>query len=291
MITEAQRLERKNSIGASDSAAILGLNPWKSALELFHEKRGDIEDADLSGNEAVQLGNDLEPIIMQRAARMLKAEIVTDADLLQFTLKDYPFITCNLDGFYHDRKNMILVEAKYSAHGDNWGEVGSDQVPPQYWIQVQHQMMVTGAKTCFIVRLNPNFGITFDLYKIDYNKAACDELFISIMEFWKLVKETPAGEVPEALSNDRLSLDALKRFKRETDKGVELSADIDLEIDFYNIQNEAEKTAKVKKERHKGAILQALGKGDHGTTASGTLVTYYANKNGARTLRIKEPAE
>ena len=287
MITEAQRLERKNSIGASDSAAILGLNPWMSALELFHLKRGDMADADLSNSEAVRLGNLFEPIIVKEAGRMLGLKFITDPERLSRVSDDHDFITCNLDGFH----GLTACEAKYSAHNDNWGTVGTDQVPYQYWVQCQHQMYVAGLTTCYLCRMNPTFGVKFDLYKIERNQEAIDALVEEIVVFWKLVKETPGDEVPESLSHNRLSLDALKRFKREKDRGVELSADIDLEIDFYNIQNEAEKTAKEKKELHKGAILQALGKGDHGTTASGTVVTYYANKNGARTLRIKEPVE
>ena len=43
--------ERRNYIGGSDIAAILGMSRWKTPLKLWLEKTGEVEPDDLSENE------------------------------------------------------------------------------------------------------------------------------------------------------------------------------------------------------------------------------------------------
>ena len=40
--------ERKAGIGASDAAAIIGMNPWKTNIQLWQEKTGEVEPEDIS---------------------------------------------------------------------------------------------------------------------------------------------------------------------------------------------------------------------------------------------------
>ena len=54
---------RKSGIGGSEVAAICGLSKWESAYTLWLRKTGQVEDKDLSGNEAVEWGNRLEPVV------------------------------------------------------------------------------------------------------------------------------------------------------------------------------------------------------------------------------------
>ncbi|MDY0364217.1 MAG: YqaJ viral recombinase family protein, partial [Bacilli bacterium] len=35
--------ERRRGLGGSDIGAILGLSPWKSAFQVYQEKRGEVE--------------------------------------------------------------------------------------------------------------------------------------------------------------------------------------------------------------------------------------------------------
>src|SRR6185369_4652312 len=69
MLTTQQIAARK--IGGSDVSCILGLNPWKTPLELYAEKRGEIEPEDLSENEAVEAGNIMEDAIAELTARRM----------------------------------------------------------------------------------------------------------------------------------------------------------------------------------------------------------------------------
>ena len=41
MLTDAQKLERKNGLGATDCAAIMGLSPYKTPYEVWAIKTGE----------------------------------------------------------------------------------------------------------------------------------------------------------------------------------------------------------------------------------------------------------
>lgn len=55
--------ERRKGIGGSDIATILGLNKWKSPLQLFLEKTGKVQAEDLSDKEVIYWGNVLEDVV------------------------------------------------------------------------------------------------------------------------------------------------------------------------------------------------------------------------------------
>ena len=68
MITDEQKISRKDFIGGSDSAAACGINPWKTPLDLYLEKTGQIEP--YGGNDATYWGNVLEPVVASRLAEV-----------------------------------------------------------------------------------------------------------------------------------------------------------------------------------------------------------------------------
>lgn len=55
---------RKFGIGGSDAGAICGLNPYRTAIQVYFDKTSDaVEDTD---NEAMRQGRDLEDYVAQR---------------------------------------------------------------------------------------------------------------------------------------------------------------------------------------------------------------------------------
>ena len=58
---------RKCGITGTDAGAILGLNPYRSAFQVYHDKISDtIENID---NEAMRQGRDLEDYVAQRFSK------------------------------------------------------------------------------------------------------------------------------------------------------------------------------------------------------------------------------
>ena len=64
--TREEWLSKRNiGIGASESAAILGLSPWKTANDLWLEKTGNRMPKDLSDDPYIQKGVRLEPALRE----------------------------------------------------------------------------------------------------------------------------------------------------------------------------------------------------------------------------------
>ena len=55
---------RFESIGASESGSILGINPWKTAVDVYYEKVDRVTD--FPDNLNMWLGRELEPVIKKR---------------------------------------------------------------------------------------------------------------------------------------------------------------------------------------------------------------------------------
>ena len=144
--------ERTRSIGASDVAAMLGVSPWCTELELAQKKRGHL----LTGQtRAMERGTQMEPLIRAWAEEDSGCNIYAVPYLLQNPR--VPVLTANLDGIgIAGDGRPFVVELKDSTYGqDVYEHIAQHGVPPQesvgtapyqYWLQVQSQLAITGCE-------------------------------------------------------------------------------------------------------------------------------------------------
>lgn len=152
----------KGRVSATRGAAILSMSPYMTAFRAWQ----DIMERRQPGFNATH-GYDYEPFDGNASTRWGKAfedAIIKFSEEKQgCTIKDreyhafhpeYDYIHCYLDGIYSDMDNgMVLHEGKTTTSygfSDKWGEPGSDKIPIEYQIQVQHQMLCTGAEKCIV---------------------------------------------------------------------------------------------------------------------------------------------
>ena len=137
---------RTKGIGGSDAACILGLNPFKTNLDLWREKTGKKQATDISNNPAVKYGKDAEEPLRQLFL----------LDYPQYVLNYEPFdIHCNskhefirgtFDGELFDINQFMLkgiyegktTEIRQSNDWLKW----KDQVPQNYFCQVLHYFAI-----------------------------------------------------------------------------------------------------------------------------------------------------
>lgn len=143
MITQEQLEARKQGIGGSDAAAAIGLSPYKTPLELYLEKRGEIKPPDLSDNPKVHFGEVLEEIIAQEYTRQTGRKVRRVNQTLYHP--DYPWMLCHLDRSVVGG-NGYALECKATSIKEGWGEEGTDQVPEPILIQCQHNLAVAGKR-------------------------------------------------------------------------------------------------------------------------------------------------
>lgn len=124
---------RKNKIGASDCASILGISPWRNAYQLWEEKVGLKES--FSSNYKMQRGIQLEPI----ARNFFNKKMGLNLQPKVFVHLKHDWMIASLDGVSED--GSIAVEIKCNGPKTH-SEAVEGKVPDYYYCQLQHQMEV-----------------------------------------------------------------------------------------------------------------------------------------------------
>ena len=133
---------RKNGIGGSDLAAVMGLSPYTTPLDVWLVKTGRAESPDLSGKEAVYWGNVLEDVVARRFAE-LHPELVVKRRNATLVSKERPWAFANLDRTVKDeggRMGVLEIKTAGLRRASDW----EDGVPAYYLAQVVHYLGVTG---------------------------------------------------------------------------------------------------------------------------------------------------
>jgi len=140
-------MSRLTSIGASDAAAAIGANPWKSPFTLWAEKTGQAPEPDLSEKEAVQWGNILEPIIAATYSERTGRKVVHNESQVPTRHPDLPFLTATLDAIQVDEAKpwgQAIGSLEIKTAGYHAGKAWDEEPPLMYQVQLQHQLAVTG---------------------------------------------------------------------------------------------------------------------------------------------------
>lgn len=159
--------ERGKRIGGSDAACLIGMNPWKSNVDLFREKTGRTAPKDLSGNAAVQYGIAAEDSIRNLFALSHPEFCVGYTENNLYTNSEIPFAHASLDGWLQSESGeMGVLEIKTSTiKSGRQLSTWMKRIPDHYYCQVQWYMMVTGF----------SFGWLYALLIEPYTSAA-DEM-------------------------------------------------------------------------------------------------------------------
>ena len=139
---------RKGGITGTGAPCVIGANPWRSNVEYWEIKTGRKEEPDLSGNEAVRLGTELEETIRQlfaiRYRDTYEMHYIPNAILQN---NDYKHLLYSPDGLLQEigTSRRGLWECKtHSMRGKADRELWKDRVPSHYFYQVLHGLAVTG---------------------------------------------------------------------------------------------------------------------------------------------------
>lgn len=152
---------RKKRIGASDSAAIMGISPYKTAYRLWEEKLG-LRDPETT-NERMQRGIDLEPKARACFETMISMEVTPRV----FEHQEYSWMVASLDGFGEtEQGNTFAVEIKCNG-AKNHQEAIEGRIPEHYQCQMQHQMSVTKLQWMYYFSFDGENGIVLTLPRDD----------------------------------------------------------------------------------------------------------------------------
>lgn len=149
MITLKNRAEwlekRAGRIGGSDASCIVGMNPYKSNVELWEEKTGKKQAEDISDKPYVKYGTEAEAHLRALFALDFPQYKVSYDENNMWLNDKYPFAHASLDGWLEDedgRKGILEIKTTnilQSMQKEKW----KNRIPDNYYIQVLHYLMVT----------------------------------------------------------------------------------------------------------------------------------------------------
>lgn len=167
--------ERRKSVGASEVAAVMGLSPWMTALDVYKSKLGVDRPFDpiLSF-----IGHESEPIIHKWVERYSGVEVtLTDAFMARSTV--WPFMHASFDRV--SSPPFLTWQFKTAHHytGHHW----DDGIPTDIRVQVQAEMAVAGTpRAAVVVWIG---GREFRLFWEARDDRFIDEHLIpTVMHFW-----------------------------------------------------------------------------------------------------------
>lgn len=286
-VTQEQLAIRK--IGGSDVATIMGLNPYKSAYELYFEKIRAIEPIDLSENLAVEAGNLLEDGIAdlteKRMARRLNRAIKLRRCNLTLTHPKYEWLTVHIDRDVQGEERGVELKNVGWRSAHQWGAEGSDEIP-SYYLPQPHTYMLVKNYPVWTVSAYLGGG-ELRLYEVERSKEWDQEIIEATHDFW--YNHVLKGIPPELDITSPRALGALKRVYPGTD-GTTIAGNATL--DAFAIARAEAKAAIARYEKLvegcDAHLLQAMGNAAMMTMGDGSTFVRKLVKRKAYTVDAAE---
>lgn len=186
---------RATGIGASEIAAIVGLSPYTSPLDIYLRKVGLTEE--FAGNESSRWGIRLEPAIAEAYTAETGIELTGDGRTT-IVHPVHEFALCTPDRIAADRSRVVEIKTAGIRMAHLWGEPGSDDVPEYYLTQVAWQMAVLDIDAADIAVLIG--GSDFRIYSVPRDRELEEALIEAARRFW--YDNVMAHEAPSPRDSD-----------------------------------------------------------------------------------------
>lgn len=187
---------RMKGIGGSDVSSIMGHNRWRSRKDVYRSKY--FLDPQIT-NDAIEFGNDFEPIIFQSFKNKYKDTYETlDYKDIMFRNLFVPYFQASLDGVLVEKatNKVGILEIKTTQFKKSkwYYSDGSNGVPQEYIDQAIHYFNTTNADFVVFYPLinyeNADFDRDMEFLKPrrinredvqDY----CNEVMTECVDFWE----------------------------------------------------------------------------------------------------------
>jgi putative phage-type endonuclease len=276
---------RPLGLGGTDIGAILGLSPYKTPLELWSELVSGEQPAN---RDLIHLrfGQHAESFIAseyERATNLFTAEhsptlfhkkhgfMFSHVDRFVLETPDTPAV---VDGTITADK---LLECKTSSafNKNDWGEPGTDQVPPLYLVQCAWYMAITECRSADLAVLIGNSD--FRIYTIARDLELEGLILSHAHHFWH--EHVLGKKPPEPISVQ----DASILFPKEApNSSVLANEEILQSISAYRKACTQSQTLSEECEKLKLEILNYMGHAEKLTFGSKTLATWKCAKSSTR---------
>ena len=191
-------LKNRDRIGGSDASAIIGMNPYRTNIELWQIKTGQLVPEDISEQPYVKYGTNAEQHLRELFKLDFPEYQVFYEENNMWLNDKFPFAHASLDGWLIDQDGRKGIwECKttnilQSMQKEKWNH----RIPDNYYIQLLHYFMVTEfdfavLKAQLKSEFNGEIYLQTKHYKIERADVEEDIKFLESSErkFWKQVQD------------------------------------------------------------------------------------------------------
>ena len=261
---------RKQGIGSSDAAAAVGLNPYKSQLELWMEKTGRdtvLPKLDPQDEESpAYWGNILEPIVATHYTRRSGHRVRRVNAVLQHPDPKLTWMLANIDREVIGASEVQILECKTA--GINGARLWKEGVPEYVQLQVMHQLAVTGKQAADVAVLLG--GQHLEIHRIERDESLIARLIDLERLFWDyVVSDTPPPADGSASAEQALRC----LYPQDSGQSLDFSQDALLCTTFTELQRVRESIALQEKQEAqlKQMLQQAMGDASRATFVTGCI--------------------
>jgi putative phage-type endonuclease len=178
---------RRRGIGGSDIAAILGMDPYRSPLEVFLDKLGERPDVPRSVelSEAAAWGHRLEPVVAAAFAERTGLRPVPAPGMLAHV--ERPWMLATVDRLFAEDvegepAGVLEVKTRSAYQLDEW----ADGVPDAPALQTHWYLTVTGYARAYVAALIG--GQRLIVHRIERDDGLAAHLVEAAGDFWRRVQ-------------------------------------------------------------------------------------------------------
>ncbi|QEY59871.1 YqaJ viral recombinase family protein [Pseudomonas sp. C27(2019)] len=261
---------RKKGIGSSDAAAAVGLNPYKSQLELWMEKTGrdaELPQLDPSDDTSPAFwGTILEPIVASHYTNKTGNRVRRINAVLQHPDPELSWMLANIDREVIGVEDVQILECKTA--GINGSRLWKEGVPEYVQLQVMHQLAVTGKQAADVAVLLG--GQHLEIYRIERDETMIAQLIELERQFWNYV-ETDTPPPADGSASADTALRCL--FPQDQGETVDFSVDEELTLAYETLKQVRDTISEQEKRESalKQKIQQAMGDASRAMFASGAV--------------------
>lgn len=212
---------RQEGIGASEANIIMGVSKFMTPRQLWDLKvNGRRKEEKDDGNFITNKGHRLEA----KARPLFEMEMGHDFPDTIAIHEKFEFLRASLDGYCEEIN--ACWECKFVGQ-DDFEKVKNGEVLEQYFPQLQHQLLVTGAKVNYLyviaddkTQIETDFPFKTAFIEVepdvDYMK---ERLVPSLMNFWDMVQDKKEPKLSDMdvvdLSDDNVLAGLLETYKAQ----------------------------------------------------------------------------
>ena len=211
----AKKHDRRLHLGGSDAAAVMGLSPWTTPIQLWLEKTGRAPERkpDPMRERILKRGKKLEPIVLAMVVDKLRergVEVAIVAKNGRYADENYPWLSVEID-FELLITGVLTIngeDVRFDQHlvnGDcktvtgfarkKWGEEDTEDVPIEYAAQFMTGLGVTGRDYCLVAALIGLDDVA--IYWVKRDDVTLEAMWPKLVDFWE--QHVLTGVAPDPL--------------------------------------------------------------------------------------------